>query len=95
MMALRKDKTSERSIKRFFDLDKNGWLNTYEQNLIITHRHFGWKLADDKKKRLFDANNDWLLEPAEWDRYQKYKKARGKEKAFYLPGKTKVTDRGR
>ncbi len=65
---------SRTKTERFFDLDKNGVLSTYESRLLKTHQHFGWPLADSKLKKEFDFDQDGMLEPQEFEKYQKAKK---------------------
>lgn len=60
--------------EKFFDLDKNGWMNLYERSLLATYNRFHWEMADSKKKKKFDYNNDSLLGPQEWEMYKKSKK---------------------
>lgn len=61
---------------RFFDLDKSGTLSTYEYNLLKTHQHFGWPLANSKLKKEFDFNQDGMLEPQELEKYEEERKKR-------------------
>lgn len=66
--------------EHFFDLDKNGWLNSYERGLLTTYQRFGWKLANTRAKRKFDGNGDRMLSPYEWEKYKNREKVTKKEK---------------
>lgn len=78
--------TQKKSAAKFFDIDKNGSLNLYEQNLFMTHKLFKWELADTKRKKEFDNNQNYMLEPFEWEQYQKAKEA---QKRAFRPVKMK------
>ena len=67
--------------EKFFDLDKNGWLNPYERALLATYNRFHWEMADSKKKKKFDYNQDSMLEPREWADYLEFKKGKEKQEA--------------
>lgn len=55
----------ERRLRAFFDLNQDGWLNYYEQGLLISYKKFHWPLADNDKKKMYDFNGDLMLEPVE------------------------------
>jgi len=65
------NRPSLKKLTQFFDLDKNGVLNTYENSLIRTQLHFNWPLANTKTKKKFDYNKDYMLEPYEEAQYEK------------------------
>ncbi|MBI2340001.1 MAG: hypothetical protein HYU99_06530 [Deltaproteobacteria bacterium] len=62
---------SQRRLERFFDLNKDKVLSVYERSLITTQQHFGWPLASSKKRKKFDANGDFMLQPYEYHLYKK------------------------
>ena len=63
-------------IERFFDRDKNKQIDWYEQQLIITHSIQKWELADSKKKKEFDYNQDMMLTPYEYQKYLESRRSR-------------------
>ncbi len=65
-------------VERFFDRNKNRQIDWYEQQLIITHSIYGWVLADTKKMKEFDFNQDMMLGPYEEKKYREGRKTRMK-----------------
>ncbi|MBX7148217.1 hypothetical protein K1X76_03965 [bacterium] len=62
---------SPKKLERFFDLNKDGRLSYLESALIKTQKRYGWPLVDTSKKKPYDYNGDFMLEPYEWELYQR------------------------
>lgn len=61
--------------ERHFDLDKSGSLDRYERQLLKTHEHFAYPLVTKKEQRVYDFNNDRMLEPFEEAQYRRDKES--------------------
>lgn len=64
---------SKKSTREHFDLDEDGRLSTYESALYKTHLKFGYPLVEKKDQIPYDFNQNWMLEPAEMQQYQRFK----------------------
>lgn len=60
--------------QKHFDIDKDDYLNRYENSLYNTHLLFGYPLAKKKKHKPYDYNHDLMLGPFEMQLYLKDKK---------------------
>jgi len=68
-------------VQKHFDINEDGYLSLYENELYKTHKHFKYPLAKKKKQKPYDFNGDLMLQPFEKKMYLKDKKA-GKLKKY-------------